>query len=120
MGHWVYEFSGYPDMGCYQQIANEMEPGEVVVCERVGCPGIVDGFVRESIDDVMMVVHFRWVASGDPSTVMPEVLRACGLRRRPTDDSFDVLREISPVWHDYGTATPATGVRPTERPACLP
>jgi hypothetical protein len=83
MGHWVYEFSGCPDTGCYQQIANEAEPGEVVVRERVSGLGIVDGFVRESVDDVMMVAHFRWVASGDPSTVMPEMLRACGLSPSP-------------------------------------
>lgn len=78
MGHWVYEFAGCPDTGCYQQVADEMGPGEVVVRERVGGLRIVDGFVRESVDDVMMVARFRWVASGDPSTVMPEVLRACG------------------------------------------
>ncbi|MGW2939374.1 hypothetical protein ACWDA7_48530 [Streptomyces sp. NPDC001156] len=83
MGHWVYTFSGCPDTGCYQQIANEVEPGEVMVLERVGSPGVVDGFVRESVDDVMMVTHFRWVASGDPSTVTPELLRACGLSPSP-------------------------------------
>jgi hypothetical protein len=65
MGHWVYEFSGCPDTGSFQQIADELEPGEVVVRERVGGLAIVDGFVRESIDDVMMVARFRWVAGGD-------------------------------------------------------
>lgn len=73
MGHWVYEFLGCPDTGGYQQIADEMEAGEVVVRERVGGLGIVDGFVREGVDDVMMVARFRWVASGDPSAVMPEL-----------------------------------------------
>jgi hypothetical protein len=91
VGHWVYEFSGCPDTGCYQQIADEVEPDEVMVRERVGGLGIVDGFVRESVDDVMMVAHFRrvasgdpsWVASGDPSAVMPELLRASELSPSP-------------------------------------
>ncbi|MGW2937997.1 hypothetical protein ACWDA7_40730 [Streptomyces sp. NPDC001156] len=87
MGHWVYEFSGCPDMGCYHQIADEVEPDEVVVRERVGGLGIVDGFVRESVDDVMMVAQFRWVASGDPSTVMPELQRASKLS--PSPDGAD-------------------------------
>lgn len=79
MGHWVYAFWGCPDTGYFQQITHEVEPAEVVVRERVGGRGIVDGFVRESADDVMMVANFRWVASGDPTTVMAEILRACGL-----------------------------------------
>ncbi|MER5604148.1 hypothetical protein [Streptomyces sp. NPDC002265] len=29
--------------------------------------------------DMMMVARFQWVASGDPSTVAPAVLQACGL-----------------------------------------
>lgn len=34
----------------------------------------MDGFVRESVDDLMMVARFRWVASRDLSTVGPAVL----------------------------------------------
>jgi hypothetical protein len=83
MGHWIYEFLGCPDTGGYQQIADEMEPGEVVVRERVGGLGIVDGFVRERVDDLMRVARFRWVASGDPSAVMPELLRVSGLSPSP-------------------------------------
>ncbi|MGW0994305.1 hypothetical protein [Streptomyces sp. NPDC002520] len=82
MGHWVYEFSGCPDRGRYQQFA-QVEPREFVVCERVGGPVMVDGFVRESVDDLMMVARFRWVASGDTSAVMPELLRATGLPASP-------------------------------------
>ncbi|WP_316782075.1 hypothetical protein [Streptomyces sasae] len=78
MGHWVYEFSGFPDSGDYQQIADDEELGEVVLRERPGGLGIVDEFVRESVDDMMMVARFRWVASGDPSAVGPAVLRAAG------------------------------------------
>ncbi|MEU2715480.1 hypothetical protein [Streptomyces sp. NPDC007205] len=37
-------------------------------------PDLVDGFVRESVDELMTVARFRWVASGDPSTVGPAVL----------------------------------------------
>ncbi|GAB2463548.1 hypothetical protein [Streptomyces incanus] len=79
MGHWVYEFSGCPDSGDFQQIADDEELGEVVLRERPGGLGIVDGFVRESVDDMMMVARFRWVTSGDPSTVAPAVLQASGL-----------------------------------------
>jgi hypothetical protein len=79
MGHWMYEFSGCPDSGDYQQIAHDEEPGDVVLRKRPSGLGIVDGFVRESIDDLMMVTRFRWVASGDPSTVAPAVLQASGL-----------------------------------------
>ncbi|MFD0134776.1 hypothetical protein ACFVIL_12510 [Streptomyces sp. NPDC127159] len=83
MSHWVYMFSGCPDIGSYQQITNEVEPGEVMVLERAARPGIVDGFVRDSVDDVMMVTHYRWVASGAPSTVMPEIRRTLGLSWPP-------------------------------------
>ncbi|WP_438307148.1 hypothetical protein ACSHXN_47865 (plasmid) [Streptomyces sp. HUAS TT11] len=79
MVHWVCTFSGCSDTGGHQQITNELEPGEVMVLERAGSPGIVDGFVRDSVDDVMMVTHYRWVASGHPSAVMPQVMRALGL-----------------------------------------
>ncbi|MFB7224501.1 hypothetical protein [Streptomyces sp. NPDC056227] len=81
MGHWVYEFSGCPDSADYQQIADDAEPGDVVLRERLGGLGIVDGFVRESIDDMMMVARFRWVSSVDPSAVAPAVLQASGLPR---------------------------------------
>ncbi|MFI6359523.1 hypothetical protein ACIBJF_44690 [Streptomyces sp. NPDC050743] len=84
MGHWVYVFSGCPDSGDYQQIADDEEPDHVVLRERLGGPCIVDGFVRESIDDLMMVARFRWVASGDPSVVAATVLHASGLA--PTRD----------------------------------
>ncbi|MFF4963178.1 hypothetical protein [Streptomyces sp. NPDC001222] len=80
MNHWVYEFSGCPDSGDYQQLANEAEPGEILFRHCSGGLGIVDGFVRESIDDLTMVARFRWVASGDPSTVGPAVLRQAGAR----------------------------------------
>ncbi|PWI04746.1 hypothetical protein DIZ27_43450 [Streptomyces sp. NWU339] len=78
MGHWVYEFTGCPDSGDYQQIADADEPGEVVLRERPRGLGIVDGFVRESVDDLLRVARFRWVTSGDPSTVAPAVLQASG------------------------------------------
>ncbi|MEV8562725.1 hypothetical protein AB0478_41095 [Streptomyces sp. NPDC051917] len=86
MGHWVYTFSGCPGIGNYQQIANEGEPGDVVGRARPGGLGVVDGFVLESVDDLMMVAHFRWVATGDSSTVMPTVLEALGLP--PTSDAM--------------------------------
>jgi hypothetical protein len=76
MGHWVYEFSGCPDTGDYQQTAAEDEPGDVVVHVRPGGLAIVDGFVRDRVDDMMMVARFRWVASGDPPTVVSALLRA--------------------------------------------
>ncbi|MET8538753.1 hypothetical protein ACFRCW_43805 [Streptomyces sp. NPDC056653] len=79
MGHWVYEFSGCPDSGDYQQIADDEEPGNVVLRERPGGLAIVDGFVRESVDDMMMVTRFRWVACGDPPAVASAVLQASGL-----------------------------------------
>ncbi|MFB8183635.1 hypothetical protein ACFC8N_48475 [Streptomyces sp. NPDC055966] len=79
MGHWVYELSGRPNSGDYQQIADDQEPGDVVLRERPGGLGIVDGFVRESVDDMIMVARFWWMASRDPSTVAPAVLQASGL-----------------------------------------
>ncbi|MGW5465498.1 hypothetical protein [Streptomyces sp. NPDC003996] len=69
MGHWVYEFSGCPDSWDSQQIADDQEPGDVVLRERPGGLGVVDGFVRESGDDMI---------SGDPSVVAPAVLQASG------------------------------------------
>ncbi|GHJ99633.1 hypothetical protein SY2F82_14310 [Streptomyces sp. Y2F8-2] len=51
---------------------------EAVFRERPGGLGIVDGFVRASVDEVMMVARFRWVAGGDPSMVAPMVLEAAG------------------------------------------
>ncbi|MFE7394459.1 hypothetical protein [Streptomyces sp. NPDC057582] len=78
MGHRVYEFSGCPDSADYQQIADDAEPGDVVLRERPDGLGIVDGFVRESVDDMMMVARFRWVASVDPSAVAPAVLQTSG------------------------------------------
>jgi hypothetical protein len=76
MGHWVYEFSGCPDIGDYQQIAVEDEPGDVVLRERPGGLGVVDGFVRESVDELMLVARFQWVAKGDPPTVASALLQA--------------------------------------------
>ncbi|MCW7946707.1 hypothetical protein AAW14_33190 [Streptomyces hygroscopicus] len=75
MGDWVYEFAGCPETGDFQQIASEGEPGEVVFHGRPGSPGIVYGYVRDSIDHTMMVARYRWVASGDPTTVAPAVLQ---------------------------------------------
>ncbi|OIJ95742.1 hypothetical protein BIV25_20045 [Streptomyces sp. MUSC 14] len=74
----MYEFSGCPDSGDYQQIADDEEPGDVVLRERPCGLRIVDGFVRESVDDMMMVARFRWVVSGDPSAVATAVLQASG------------------------------------------
>ena len=54
-----------------------------MVTERVGDLGIVDGFVRESVDELMLVARFRWVTSGDPSTVVPAVMAAAGLPHTP-------------------------------------
>ncbi|MET9089725.1 hypothetical protein ABZX77_49090 [Streptomyces sp. NPDC004237] len=79
MSHWIYELSGSPEAEGHQRMAGEPEPGKVVVFERAEKPGIVDGFVRESVDDLMMVARFRWVAGGDPSVVMPELLRAAAI-----------------------------------------
>ncbi|MDX3763084.1 hypothetical protein [Streptomyces sp. AK02-04a] len=79
MGHWVYVFSGRPDSGDYQQIADDEEPGHAVLRERQGGLCTVDGFVRESIGDLMKAAHFRWVAGGAPSVVAPTVLQASGL-----------------------------------------
>jgi hypothetical protein len=76
MGHWVYEFSGCPDAEDYQQIAIEDEPGDVVLRERPGGLGVLDGFVRESVDELMMVARFRWVATGDPPAVASALLKA--------------------------------------------
>ncbi|WP_433455622.1 hypothetical protein ACQPXS_46510 [Streptomyces sp. CA-142005] len=78
MGRWVYEFSGCPDSGGYRQIADDQEPGDVVLCERPGGLGVVAGFVRESVDDMMMVARLGWVACGDPSVVASAVLQVSG------------------------------------------
>ncbi|MBL3671565.1 hypothetical protein JL475_37990 [Streptomyces sp. M2CJ-2] len=80
MGRWVYEFTGCPDSGDCQQIADDDEPGDVVLRERPSGLGIVDGYVRESVDDLMRVARFRWVAGGDPATVAPAVLQVSGRR----------------------------------------
>ncbi|MEV5085674.1 hypothetical protein AB0K74_45585 [Streptomyces sp. NPDC056159] len=83
MSHWVYAFSGCPDTGNYQQIASESEPVDAVVRERPGGMGVIDAFLRESVDELMMVARFRWVASGAPSTVMPALREAAGLPPTP-------------------------------------
>ncbi|MFJ9148438.1 hypothetical protein ACIRP7_10230 [Streptomyces sp. NPDC102270] len=38
-----------------------------------GGPGIVDGFVRELLDEELLAARLRWVATGDPAWVA-----ACG------------------------------------------
>ncbi|MEU6324936.1 hypothetical protein [Streptomyces sp. NPDC047009] len=76
MTHWVYAFAGCPDTGDFQESAGEEEPGEIVFRDRAGGFGVMDGFVRESVDDLMLVAHYRWVASGDAFAVAPAVLRA--------------------------------------------
>ncbi|MGV9566027.1 hypothetical protein [Streptomyces sp. NPDC003480] len=81
----MYEFAGCPNAGDHQQIADEDEPGEVVFRERPG--GIVDGFLRESVDELMMVARFRWVVTGgDASTVAPMVLEAAREQLPPAAD----------------------------------
>ncbi|MGW2935251.1 hypothetical protein ACWDA7_26100 [Streptomyces sp. NPDC001156] len=76
MTHWVYEFAGGPDTGDFEDSAGEEEPGEVVFRDRPGGFGVMDGFVRESVDGLMLVARYRWVASGDASAVAPVVVRA--------------------------------------------
>jgi hypothetical protein len=76
MAHWVYEFAGCPGRGDFQEITGEAEPGEVVFRDRAGGFGVVDGFVLESVDDVMLGARYRWVAGGQPCTVAPAVLHA--------------------------------------------
>ncbi|MEU6654906.1 hypothetical protein ABZ904_37210 [Streptomyces sp. NPDC046900] len=76
MTHWVYAFAGCPDTGDFQESAGEEEPGEVVFRDRAGGFGVIDGFVRESVDGPMLVARYRWVASGDALAVAPAVLRA--------------------------------------------
>ncbi|MFE1406160.1 hypothetical protein ACFW5D_21340 [Streptomyces sp. NPDC058770] len=95
MGHWVYEFSGCPDSGDYRQIAEDEEPGDVVLRERLGGLGIVDGFVRESVDDLMMVARFRWVVGGDPSAVAPALLQRSGLPPLARRDAGPVRADVS-------------------------
>ncbi|WP_406430179.1 hypothetical protein OHB00_00675 [Streptomyces sp. NBC_00631] len=85
MGHWVYEFSGCPDTGDYRQIAQDDEPGEVVLRERADVPSSVDGYVRDSIDDLILVARYRWVAGGHPSTVALQVLKAYEALPPPPD-----------------------------------
>jgi hypothetical protein len=82
MGHWVYEFSGCPDTGDYRQTAIDDEPGHVVLRARPGGLGVVDGFVRESVDELMLVARLRWVASGDSPAAASALLQA-SFRRRP-------------------------------------
>ncbi|WP_146067889.1 hypothetical protein [Streptomyces sp. Ru72] len=82
----MYEFVGCPNTGDHQQIADEDEPGEVVFRERPGGLGIIDGFVHDSVDEVMIMARFRWVAGGDPSTVAPRVLEAAGEQLPPATD----------------------------------
>lgn len=79
MRYWVYEFWGCPRTGDYQQIMYEETPGEVALREHPGSPTLMDCFVRESVDDVAMVVCFRWVAGGTPSSVASAILSAAGL-----------------------------------------
>ncbi|WP_189316113.1 hypothetical protein [Streptomyces brasiliensis] len=55
----MYEFSGCPGSADYWQITDDEEPGDVMLRERPSGLGIVDGFVRESVDDLMMVARFR-------------------------------------------------------------
>ncbi|MFL4903814.1 hypothetical protein ACJ6WF_11655 [Streptomyces sp. MMS24-I2-30] len=78
MGHWVYTFSGCPGTGDFQQIADDEEPPDAVLHERPDARGFVDRYVLASVDDLMLVARFRWVACGDPSTVATAVRRASG------------------------------------------
>ncbi|WP_413100184.1 hypothetical protein [Streptomyces sp. Inha503] len=78
MGHWVYEFSGCPELEDQQHLGQEAIPGHGILRPRPESPGVVDGYVRYGLDEVMMVARFRWVARGDPSSVMPAVMRAAG------------------------------------------
>jgi hypothetical protein len=59
MSHWVDELSGCPGAGGFRQLADEAEPGRVLFRHRSGGSGIVDGFVREGVDELMMVARFR-------------------------------------------------------------
>ncbi|MFF9318095.1 hypothetical protein ACF1BP_36435 [Streptomyces sp. NPDC014735] len=95
MGHWVYEFSGCPDSGDYRQIADDEEPGDVVLRKRLGGLGIVDGFVRESVDDLMMVARFRWVVGGDASAVAPALLQASGVPPHARQDAWPVRTDTN-------------------------
>ncbi|GAA3784148.1 hypothetical protein [Streptomyces chiangmaiensis] len=86
MGGWVYEFAGCPDEGEDRQIAAGDEPGQVLVRERPDGADMVDGFVRESTADMMMVVRFRRVAGGDRSSSLPAIFEACaGLLQLPDE-----------------------------------
>ncbi|MFB6783631.1 hypothetical protein ACFCX0_41635 [Streptomyces sp. NPDC056352] len=58
--------------------------------------------MRESVDDMMMVARFRWVASGDPSAVAPAVLQASGLLPLARRDAWPVRTGSEP---DAGEST---------------
>lgn len=83
MALWVYEFSGCPDLPDTQHISKneEREPGHIVLREREGGVGIVDGYLREELDQTTLTVRFAWVASGSPETVTPAVIDAAGIPR---------------------------------------
>ncbi|MEU5636327.1 hypothetical protein ACIA8I_22470 [Streptomyces rishiriensis] len=69
MGHWVHRFSGRPGLEDQVRIGQEDAPEPVVLRERPGELGVVDGYVRELLDEEMLVARLRWVAGGDPERV---------------------------------------------------
>lgn len=86
MGHWVLVYCGCPDGGDFQEVSRCEEPALVWVRERRGSPGVAEGFVRESLDDLMLVARYRWVTSGEPAAVVAQVLQECGLWPLPVSE----------------------------------
>ncbi|WP_413812514.1 hypothetical protein [Streptomyces sp. OE57] len=74
----MYRSSGCPELEDQQHLGQETVPGHAILRERPGGLGVVDGYVREDLDEVMMVARFRWVASGDPASVTTAVMLAAG------------------------------------------
>ncbi|MFI8459083.1 hypothetical protein [Kitasatospora sp. NPDC085464] len=75
-GGWTYVFTGCPDLGNDIPSTGRAgeEPGHVIMAERRRQAGVIDGFVM--VRQVGRRVTYRWVASGEPETVLPQLLAA--------------------------------------------
>ncbi|MFC5886782.1 hypothetical protein ACFQ0M_47670 [Kitasatospora aburaviensis] len=75
VGETRFIFQGCPDLGAFGMPQHgSQEVGQMVIRERPDQPGVCDGFVLDRKGPGVAV--YRWVTTGTPEEVLPQVLTA--------------------------------------------
>ncbi|MFD4400789.1 hypothetical protein [Kitasatospora sp. NPDC058478] len=72
---WVYQFRDCPDADDVEALAEEeSRPRQILVRDRSGAGGLVDGYVLQSIDAQERTAVYIWTQTGAPDAVAAYLL----------------------------------------------